>query len=65
MTSLVLFLIAVGRVSDLWFLQYAATFAEFFLQAIVVQDVTVTGRVVIAAHPKADKVPVMPTADRG
>ena len=36
-----------------------------FLQAIVVQDVTVTGRVVIAAHPKADKVPVMPTADRG
>jgi hypothetical protein len=30
-----------------------------FLQAIVIQDVAVTGRVVIAAHPKADKVPII------
>jgi hypothetical protein len=29
------------------------------LQAIVVQDVTVTGRVVVAAHPIADKVPII------
>ena len=27
-----------------------------FLQAIVIQDVAVTGRVVITAHPKADEI---------
>jgi hypothetical protein len=47
MTSLVLFLIAVGRVSDLWFFAIRRNLCGVFLHAIIVQDITVGGALLI------------------
>ena len=45
-------------------LAIVSDFCGIFLKAVVVQDVAIAGRIVIAAHPKADEIPLLWTVSQ-